>query len=45
MPGVAAVALLKEIRARLKAAADPKFEAGVRQFFKEPVKPYGVRTP
>jgi len=38
-------ALLKSTRARLKAAADPKFEAGLRWFFKEPVKPYGVRTP
>ncbi len=36
---------LKTTRARLKAAADPKFEAGLRWFFKEPVKPYGVRTP
>jgi 3-methyladenine DNA glycosylase AlkD len=40
-----ATALLKDIRSRLKAAADPKFEAGLRWFFKEPVKPYGVRTP
>jgi 3-methyladenine DNA glycosylase AlkD len=45
MPGVAAAALLKNIRLRLKAAADPEFAVGVRQFFKEPVKPYGVRTP
>src|SRR5580658_5508233 len=37
--------LLKSVRAHLKAAADPKFEAGLRWFFKEPVKPYGVRTP
>lgn len=37
--------LLKSTRARLKAAADPKFEASARWFFKEPVKPYGVRTP
>jgi 3-methyladenine DNA glycosylase AlkD len=37
--------LLKSVRARLKAAADPKFEAGLRWFFKEPVEPYGVRTP
>jgi 3-methyladenine DNA glycosylase AlkD len=37
--------LLKDVRAGLKAAADPKFEAGLRWFFKEPVKPYGVRTP
>jgi 3-methyladenine DNA glycosylase AlkD len=38
-------ALLKATRAHLKAAADPKFEAGLRWFFKEPVQPYGVRTP
>ena len=38
-------ALLKTVRAKLKAAADPEFEAGLRWFFKEPVKPYGVRTP
>jgi 3-methyladenine DNA glycosylase AlkD len=38
-------ALLKTIRARLKAAADPEFATGLRWFFKEPVKPYGVRTP
>ena len=37
--------LLKSTRARLKAAADPKFEAECRWFFKEPVNPYGVRTP
>ena len=40
-----AAALLKDIRAQLKAAADPEFEAGLRWFFKEPVTPYGVRTP
>lgn len=38
-------ALLKTTRAQLKAAADPEFEAGLRWFFKEPVKPYGVPTP
>jgi 3-methyladenine DNA glycosylase AlkD len=37
--------LLRATRARLKAAADPEFASGVRRFFKEPVKPYGVRTP
>jgi len=37
--------LLKTTRAQLKAAADPKFAEGLRWFFKEPVKPYGVRTP
>jgi 3-methyladenine DNA glycosylase AlkD len=45
MPGMTVATLLKTTRARLKAAADPKFEAGLRWFFKEPVKPYGVRTP
>jgi 3-methyladenine DNA glycosylase AlkD len=45
LPGITAAALLKDIRAQLKAAADPEFEAGLRWFFKEPVKPYGVRTP
>ncbi len=38
-------ALVNEIRAELKRAADPKFEAGLRWYFKEPVTPYGVRTP
>jgi hypothetical protein len=38
-------ALLKTTRARLKAAADLEFEAGLRWYFKEPVNPYGVRTP
>ncbi len=37
--------LLKSTREQLKAAADPEFEAGLRGFFKEPVNPYGVRTP
>lgn len=37
--------LLKSTRAQLKALADPEFEASARWFFKEPVKPYGVRTP
>jgi 3-methyladenine DNA glycosylase AlkD len=41
----AVAALLKATRARLKAAADPEFAAGLRRFFKEPVNPYGVRTP
>jgi len=40
-----AAGLVKEIRARLKAAADPEFASGLCWFFKEPVKPYGVRTP
>jgi 3-methyladenine DNA glycosylase AlkD len=33
-----------EIRAMLAAAADPAHAAGVRNFFKEPVDPWGVRT-
>lgn len=37
--------LLRQMRARMKAAADAEFAAGLRWFFKEPVKPYGVRTP
>jgi 3-methyladenine DNA glycosylase AlkD len=41
----AVAALLKTTRARLKAAADPEFKAGLIWYFKEPVKPYGVRTP
>ena len=51
MPGITPaslltpVSLLQEIRGRLKAAADPKFEAAARWFFKEEVNPYGVRTP
>lgn len=45
VPRIPVTALLKEMRAQLKAAADPEFAAGVRRFFKEPVKPYGVRTP
>jgi len=44
MPNAVA-AILRNTRAQLKAAADPKFEAGVRWYFKEPVKPYGVRAP
>jgi len=45
MPKDLVAALLKTTRAGLKAAADPKFEASLRWFFKEPVKPYGVRSP
>jgi 3-methyladenine DNA glycosylase AlkD len=43
MPGVAA--LLKDLRSQLKAAANPEVKSGALWFFKEPVKPYGVRTP
>jgi len=45
MKADAVATLLKNTRARLRAAADPEFAAGLRWFFKEPVKPYGVRTP
>lgn len=45
MPGVTVASLLKTTRTQLKAAAEPEFADGVRWFFKEPVKPYGVRTP
>lgn len=45
MKADAVAALLKSTRAQLKAMADPEFEAGLRWFFKEPVNPYGVRTP
>jgi 3-methyladenine DNA glycosylase AlkD len=44
MPDLVA-ALLKTTRARLKAAADPEFAAGVRRFFKEPVQPHGIPAP
>lgn len=37
--------LLKTARAELRAAANPNFARSVRLFFKEPVNPYGVRTP
>jgi 3-methyladenine DNA glycosylase AlkD len=37
--------LLKTTRAALKAAGNPEFKAGALWCFKEPVKPYGVRTP
>lgn len=37
--------LLKAVRSQLRAAADPRFAEGLRWFFKEPVNPYGVRTP
>jgi DNA alkylation repair enzyme len=45
MPKDAIAALLKTTRSRLKAAAEPKFETALRWFFKEPVDPYGVRSP
>ena len=37
--------LLNQVRAQLKENADPKFREGLMWFFKEPVDPYGVRTP
>ncbi len=37
--------LLSEIRAQLQSHADPTFRKGLLWFFKEPVDPYGVRTP
>lgn len=37
--------LLATIRARLKAAVDPVYLEGVLNYFKEPIDPYGVRTP
>ncbi len=36
-------ALLKSLRQQLRDAAEPDFAAGVRNFFREPVDPYGVR--
>jgi 3-methyladenine DNA glycosylase AlkD len=38
-------ALVKATRERLKMASDPQFARGLQLFFKEPVEPYGVRTP
>jgi 3-methyladenine DNA glycosylase AlkD len=40
MPGT----LLDTVRRQLRAAAEPDFAAGVRNFFREPVDPHGVRT-
>ena len=37
--------LLAEVRSRLASAATAKFREGLLWFFKEPVDPYGVRTP
>jgi 3-methyladenine DNA glycosylase AlkD len=36
--------LLNEVRRQLREAAEPDFAAGVRNFFREPVDPYGVRS-
>ncbi len=37
--------LVSSLRSQLKAAVDPEFKAGVRKFFREPVDPWGVRSP
>jgi len=37
-------ALLADVRLKLREAAEPDFAAGVRNFFREPVDPYGVRS-
>lgn len=37
-------ALLKSVREALREAAEPDFAQGVRNFFREPVDPYGVRS-
>jgi 3-methyladenine DNA glycosylase AlkD len=37
--------LVSSVRSELAAGADPKFREGLMWFFKEPVDPYGVRTP
>ena len=36
--------LLRDTLTQLEEFADPEFAAGVRNFFKEPVDPYGVRS-
>ncbi len=44
-PGVRLSEFLQSTRDRLKAEADPDFAAQLRWFFREPVNPYGVRSP
>jgi 3-methyladenine DNA glycosylase AlkD len=44
MPKDATVGLLKSVRRQLREAAEPDFAAGVRNFFREPVDPHGVRS-
>ena len=39
-----AAALLNSVQQQLREAAEPEFAAGVRNFFREPVDPYGVRS-
>lgn len=36
--------LIRELRSRLTAQADPEFRAGATRFFRESIDPYGVRT-
>jgi len=38
-------ALVKEIRSSLKKHSNPEFAKNVKHYFKEPVKPLGVRIP
>lgn len=40
-----AAELVKWVRTELAAHADPAFREGVKNFFREPVDPYGVRSP
>ncbi len=44
MPKDATAELLKSVRQQLRDAAEPDFAAGVRNFFREPVDPHGVRS-
>ncbi|HVX66655.1 MAG TPA: DNA alkylation repair protein [Bryobacteraceae bacterium] len=37
--------LVDQVRAALQARADEEFRRGVANFFREPVNPYGVRSP
>lgn len=37
--------LLEATRARLRAAARPQVHEGMKQFFREPIRPYGVAAP
>ncbi len=39
-----ATALLQSVQQQLREAAEPDFAAGVRNFFREPVDPHGVRS-
>jgi 3-methyladenine DNA glycosylase AlkD len=44
MPKDPTAELLKSVRRQLRDAAEPDFAAGVRNFFREPVDPHGVRS-